>query len=155
MFQDLPSRIEGRVNERSIRSKRRRYHPKMVYEIVHMVMEQPGDPTGLLIAISFFREDYPWLYEIGLDAYRAINNNDFPTAKSAAGRFRRAVKFTLHGPYGDEFGIESKEMHMLMHEIPMIFDEIMDNCIGYMMSTVKQNQNASTIQIDLPVGQLQ
>src|SRR6266446_4417854 len=59
MFQDLPSRIEGRLDPLR-RKRRRRLHPMMVEEILH-VSKEFDDPTGLLILIGLFRDELPWL----------------------------------------------------------------------------------------------
>jgi hypothetical protein len=29
-----------------------------------------NDPIGVLVAFSFFRDEIPWLYELGLEVYR-------------------------------------------------------------------------------------
>lgn len=74
MYQDLPSRIEDRVGETpSKRRRSRRFHPMMMEEFLHM----PGpesEPVGILIFASLIRDDAPWLYEIAIEAYRAISS---------------------------------------------------------------------------------
>ena len=51
----------------------------MFREIAHIIgAETPNDPIGLLVAISMVRDDMPWLYELGMEAYRL--------AKAGSGR---------------------------------------------------------------------
>src|SRR5437868_15488724 len=73
MFQDLPSRIEGQIDPLRHR-RRRRLHPMMVEELMHMT--KPDDPIGLLATLGLFREDMPWLYELGIAVYRAIQRGN-------------------------------------------------------------------------------
>ena len=87
MFQDLPSRIEGQLDPMRHR-KRRRFHPMMIDEVMHMT--KPDDPIGLLTIISLFRDETPWLYEAGLEVYRAIqrgNSAQIRKAERALSRF--------------------------------------------------------------------
>jgi hypothetical protein len=127
MFQDLPSRIEGKLTEGGEpprRSRRfRRFHPMMIDEMVHRVGRGPADPIGILLLASLFREDFPWLYELGMEAYRAARAGKLREVESATTRFQRAAEVTMHGPLMEEFG--SKETHIMLMEIPRMLDHIM------------------------------
>ena len=71
MFQDLPSRID--VAAERVRGPRgmRRLHPGMIDELVHMIGRGDSGPgVAALIVASFFRDDLPWLYEMGVEVYR-------------------------------------------------------------------------------------
>src|SRR5437660_4764227 len=72
MFQDLPSRIEGQLDP--MRHRKRRIHPMMVDEILHM--SKADEPIGLLVIVSLLRDDMPWLYELGLEVFRAIQRGN-------------------------------------------------------------------------------
>ncbi len=57
---ELPDRIRSR----------RRVHPMMIEDMMHMshMMDKQGDgDLGWLMFISTFREQCPWLYEVGMD----------------------------------------------------------------------------------------
>lgn len=54
----------------SARRRRMRFHPLMFDEMMHTFGAKPGDSIGLLVVASMFREDMPWLYELGMEAYR-------------------------------------------------------------------------------------
>ena len=51
-----------------------RFHPGMLRELEHLIGDGSGNPIGLLMLASPFRDDAPWLYELALDAYRAISS---------------------------------------------------------------------------------
>ncbi len=61
-------------NPMSGRRRRMRFDPMMFEEMMHMGGGKPGDPFRLLFLASMFREDMPWLYELGMEAYRAAKS---------------------------------------------------------------------------------
>jgi hypothetical protein len=91
----------------------RKMHPGMLMEMTHSIGEGPDDPIQLLIHASFFREDIPWLYELALEAYRAIRGGDTAAAIPAYNRYRDAVKSLRRGPFLEMFGRDNKMMHMM------------------------------------------
>ncbi len=129
MVRELPMRLEGRMMEGKERyrpRKLRRFHPMMIDEMTHMISRDRDDPIGILIISSLVREDFPWLYEIGAEAYRASKNGKNEEAQETLRMLRDAAKFTVKGPFMEELGISSKEMHMMMKEFPMIIDHYID-----------------------------
>lgn len=128
MVRDLPARIEQRVVDRPERDKPRRFrrfHPMMFDEMTHMISRRPNDPIGILILASLVRDDFPWLYEIGIEAYRTAKSGSIDDIQEAMRIFRDAAEFTMHGPFVEEMGIFPKEAHMMLRELPMIIDHYM------------------------------
>ena len=111
MFQDLPSRIEGRLDPIRHR-KRRHFHPMMVEEILHAY--KPDDPIGLLMVLGLLRDDMPWLYEIGVEVYRAIQRGNPSQIQKTAKSFQMALDLASHGPFAREF--HDKETYFLLRE---------------------------------------
>jgi hypothetical protein len=107
MFRDLPSRIDSQLTEAvgaSRHERPRRMHPGMVEDVLH----RSGGPLGLLVAVSFVRDDLPWLYELGLDLYRKLESGGHPPAiRRAAARFETALDLARTGPF-----IEREETYM-------------------------------------------
>jgi hypothetical protein len=72
MFQDLPSRLDGVLEDpRRERARFRRFHPEMLDEM--MMLTSRGEPSpalAALIIMSLVRDDFPWLFEIAAEAYR-------------------------------------------------------------------------------------
>jgi hypothetical protein len=126
---ELPSRIEERLSERIEpvrRGKFRRFHPMMIDEMVLMVSMKSNDPIGILIIASLLREDIPWLYEIGVEAYKTAKSGNSKKAVDALVAFRRAFDFTMNGPMMEEFMMSSKETHMMVRELPRILDHLIE-----------------------------
>jgi TIR domain len=116
--------LDSRMREQSdegIRSSRRRgprFHPFMLQEIAHLLGEGPDDPIMLLIIASLVREEIPWLYELGLEAYRSSEQGNKEKCEYHRRKFIKAVNMTLRGPFPpDEFGIDARMIHMLLREI--------------------------------------
>lgn len=100
----------------SRRKMRRRFHPQMLHEITHRISRGPDDPVQILIVSSFFKDELPWLYELGLEAYRALTNRSRIGAKGALSRYRDALQMAKSGRFMDMFGIDSKMTQMMLME---------------------------------------
>lgn len=98
------------------RNYRRRIHPGMLMELSHQIGSGPGDPIQLLVFASMFRDDFPWLYELALDAYRASRDGNVPASREAMSRFNEAVRMMRRGPMLEMAGADSKAMHMMLME---------------------------------------
>ncbi len=101
-----------------------RMHPMMMHELAHMLGEKPDDPTtAILVFSSLVREELPWLYELGMEAYRAAKAGDHEEARNAVHRFRRAAEFMEHGPFAEEFGVDPRALHMMVRELDHLLSE--------------------------------
>ena len=118
--------IDRTDRPRSRRSSLRRLHPMMISELAHSMSKRSGDPVGILIIAGLVREDFPWLYEIGLEAYHAAKGRNFERAQEALKVFRDAAEATLHGPFLEEMGFEGKEDIRMMHDIPIMINRYME-----------------------------
>ena len=130
MFQDLPSRVEGRIVDTMDplrRRKSRRFHPMMFEDMLHFSSKME-EPLGILIAISLFRDELPWLYEIGLDFYRTIKSGNPNEIEKASILFHRAIDFVSNGPMGEMF-MDSKESFMMLRELQRMLERYSQNYI--------------------------
>lgn len=97
---------------------RRRIHPFMQYEIPHILGEKPGDPVSILIVASMLRDDLPWLYELGVEAYRAAVSGDSEQARVSLRRFQRGAEMMVRGPFPvEELGVDPRTLHMVAREL--------------------------------------
>lgn len=117
----LPSRVAERLadsDESILRRRRsRHFHPMMIEEMMHMAGE-PGDPVGILMAASVFRDDAPWLYELAMEVYRAVKSGDPAAIETEMARLQRFSEFTMRGPFIEELGLGGKESYMFLREFP-------------------------------------
>jgi hypothetical protein len=143
MFQDLPSRIEKRVSEPSRNRRLRRFHPMILEEMSGMIGASSDDPIGLLILASLFRDDMPWLYELGMEAYRTAKTGDVKTIDESFVRFQRALEFTMHGPFIREFDFD-KEYHMIFRRLlPDLLDRLRDGRFRPSMRAITEPRDAT------------
>jgi hypothetical protein len=96
MFQDLPSRIEGRGEPGP--SLRKRHLPaKVVFELAHGHGRDMPAGVRLLIAASQFKDEIPWLYEMTLEAYQYMTSGDLAAGDSLQ-RLDQAFRATFKDP---------------------------------------------------------
>lgn len=107
------------------RSRRsRRLHPMMFREFHHMLGDRPDDPIIILLMSSMFRDDLPWLYELGADAYRAVRSRH-PDAATSLHRFRRAIKNLMRGgPFLEESDMDPMMVDVALHELERFYERI-------------------------------
>lgn len=129
MFRDLPSHLESQLADEGRARRRprfRRFHPMMIEEMMHMGGRKRPDPAlGMLMIASFFRDDAPWLYELGLEAYRAVKSGSPRKGRDAIRTFKHVAEFTAQGPLMEELGMASKDMHMMLMEMPRMIEHFM------------------------------
>ncbi|MDR1760454.1 MAG: toll/interleukin-1 receptor domain-containing protein [Fibrobacter sp.] len=119
MFQDLPSRIDKRLDHETPDMRRkRRFHPKMMDELLHISMKM-GDQQyiSFLMMISLIKEDLPWLYEIGMETYRALKSAKTKSEKQkAVSQYHQALDLIGH-PFFVEMYARSEESYLIMKEM--------------------------------------
>ena len=70
-IENLLMRIENRYDP-DFRRKRRKFHPIMFEEMMHFEMIAEDSNFGFLMMLSILKDDFPWLYEIGIETYREL-----------------------------------------------------------------------------------
>ena len=97
------------------RRRRNRIHPMMFDEMFHAMELRPDDPVRFLLIASVFRDDLPWIYELGVEAYRASLAGKSEKSREAQHRFAMACRALRRGPFMEMTG--DKETHMQMREL--------------------------------------
>jgi hypothetical protein len=126
MFKDLPSRVEGKLTDAidPIRRRRfRRFNPMMFDDLMRM-SETSRDPIGILLITSLFREDFPWIYELGNEVYKAIKSGDRAEIERTILTLRRTAEMLMHGPMMEEFGMGGKESFMAFDMLMMTLERL-------------------------------
>lgn len=118
MFRDLPEKLQGQIYENlgPRMRKRRRMHPMMFMDMMHHSAGEMGDPAlAFLLVISNFKDEAPWLYEVGLDVYHAMQRNDRVKVSKAIDRLERVLSTIRRGPLSKM--IDSPEVDMAVHDL--------------------------------------
>ncbi len=116
----LDSRLREVADDgpRGMRPRWRRMHPMMLHELSHMLGSKRGDPIALLVLASMFRDEMPWMYELGVEAYRVARSGTPEEALLARKRLQRAAELMRRGPFPpEEMGMDPRMVHMLVREL--------------------------------------
>jgi hypothetical protein len=128
----LPTRVAERLAESGNPFRKRpfrRFHPMMFDEMLHMGND-PSDPVGILMAASLIRDDLPWLYELAMEVYRAAKSGDPMKIEQEMSRLHHFSNFMMRGPFMEEFGIGSKDTHMICMEFPRMLERMLQRSLG-------------------------
>lgn len=122
IVQDLPSKLEGRIAdvvEFPRRRKLRKFHPEIVEDILSMSKEL-SYPVGILMIFSLFRDEQPWLYELGKEFYDTLRKGDVKKVRTAGRELVKLLHFATHHPMFDMFG--SKDEYFMLMELPRVIE---------------------------------
>jgi hypothetical protein len=127
MFRDLPERLHGQLAESlgSVGRRRRKVHPGILMEFLHEGSEFADPAFAWLMTISLFRDDAPWLYELGLDVHKALKQGDPRRISTAIHRFEHSMEMVRHSRIG-HFLIDSRDIDVAVHELGPIAHHVME-----------------------------
>lgn len=133
MVRELPERVDDRVRSATRRGgiKRvRRLHPMMFEELLfHPVFRKGrgGPAAAWLLSISLMRDDFPWLYELGLDLYHALRKGSMKEISEARRNFLAIIEATMHGPFLREmYRPDDEEVFFMIQHLPQMMERFLD-----------------------------
>lgn len=113
-------------SESEIRKINFRIDPMILEEtfLSNKYVESEFIDYNLLITLSYFKEDFPWIYDSGKDLIDALNSNKGERTKyMEINKFKRIIEFTAEHPfirYSDS--ISRKNISLLFHYIDRYID---------------------------------
>jgi hypothetical protein len=117
MFQDLPARIE-RSGPTDGKRRKRRFHPGMFEELMHF---SKNPKIAVQIALSFYREKLPWIYDEGVVLLNKIENTkSAPVAQKAFHDLEELLMANTRIPIIEEFFMDEKDDFLLLVEMPRL-----------------------------------
>jgi hypothetical protein len=102
---DVPERVAGQLGtDPQLRrmKRRRRLHPRVLDELLHHPMwgeSRYASGVPVLIAFSMFQDDFPWLYELGVHLYQAIQRGNLIAIERARRTLISTLEMMTHGPF--------------------------------------------------------
>jgi len=93
--------------------------PMMVMDMTRHIGDGPHDPINLLVIGSLLRDDMPWVYELALEAYRAIKSGKIDDAKKSHRKFVEVLEMLRRGPFLEAFGGDRRYIQMLLDSSPV------------------------------------
>lgn len=124
MFQDLPLRIEKRIDPDMRRRSKRRYPPLMLFELADELGRGNIDGAPLFFITSQFRDDVPRLYDLSVEINRQLNVGD-PRAIDTIMSLDRMMDMFMRHPMFREFGYRSKENFFDFDEVIYVVQKIL------------------------------
>ena len=118
-------RFSNRKEEFSSK-RRKRIHPMFVEEIIHRFSRSDKAFTGIKIGLSLFRNDYPWLYDAGLELIRVLHSKKSESEKSKEiGFFMDLLEFSIEHPMMNEMYGTNEDIYILGREMRHFFKDIL------------------------------
>lgn len=130
-IQDSLEELKKMVHEQLIRMDKnsdsdikrmsRKFHPIFLDEVMHIGMRNSKNPYGFLIALSFFKADFPWIYDTGKELLDIIKSKASKDIKmEAVNDFKEMMEFTLQHPMMREIYGNRKDYMIYMKEMPYL-----------------------------------
>lgn len=119
MFQDLPARIERNFDSIPKDRRRKKFHPMMFEEMMHITS---NSGIGVMMCLSLFRESsMPWIYDLGMDVTKFIKSTASPLEKERKVKeFEELLEISIQHPMMRDFAVESKEEYIMFRELPRV-----------------------------------
>ena len=128
-IESLKQTMEQLIVRTSITYERRRstrkYNSIFFEEIIHRTSEKSS--YGFLMLLSLFREDFPWIYDMGKEMLDILKSERDRDQKMLAIReFKDMIEFTCGHPAVREVFGSNKESMLLMKDLPYYLIKYMD-----------------------------
>ena len=108
----------------------RKFSPMLIEEMLHVGMREGNNPYGALVALSFFKADFPWIYDAGKELVDVIKSNSSRQTKhEALEAYKEMLEFTLRHPMMREIYGGRKDYMIFMKEIPYQLARYMEHMI--------------------------
>lgn len=128
MVRELPERVDDRFRSASRRGTGRgfrRFHPKMLEEFLFFAptsRNRNARAAALLVVLAFVKDDAPWLYEVGMEIYRAMLTDDRSAVAAAHKQFQVTMEMMMSGPWSRDLLKEDEDSYMLSRYLPEIIE---------------------------------
>lgn len=108
----------------------RKFSPMFIEELIHMSPKMGSNHFGLLIALSFFQKDFPWIYDAGKELINILKSRVGKEKKEEAiQEFKYLLEFTLDHPMMREIYSVRKDNRIYMKEFPFMIMNYLEKMI--------------------------
>ena len=99
--------------------KRRRFHPEMIEDMLHSTSGLGDKYIGFQVVMSLFKDDFPWLYDAGMDVVQTLRSGKSGSSKEQAiTEFMQLIEYSVEHPAMREMIKPDKEQYMMLRELP-------------------------------------
>ena len=109
----------------------RKFHPAMLEDLLHLSRnEKRGQMYGFLMMLSLYKDDFPWVYDMGKNVLSVLKSKASIDKKhNAIQEFDEMLEFTAHMPIMYELYGNKKEFIMFMREMPHILIKYLEKVV--------------------------
>ena len=135
MFEDLPSRVEGKIKPTLVAYPRgnRLLVKDNFEEYVHYATDA-GGTVGFLMALVVVKNEFPWLYRIGMEAYEAIKFGNTERFDRLFKSFHQLVGFTLDLSRSRTIFKFRNNNYRVLEELPGLLESILHEKLSNLSS---------------------
>ena len=118
---DLLLRNDNFIDYSSGRNSRK-FHPMLMEEMLHSSHGKSRNHFGLLIVLSMYKDDFPWIYELGRELIGILKSKSSQESKHDAIReFNEMIEFTSSHPIMREMnGMRKENSSRFLKELPYL-----------------------------------
>ncbi|MGX9772560.1 hypothetical protein ACWYXN_03520 [Janthinobacterium aestuarii] len=111
--------------------KNRRFHPMLFEELLNNNHSFLDKFTGFQIAISLLKEDFPWLYDSGMETVKNLRMSTLSRDKRerAIEKFSQLVSFTFENSMMRDVYFPDKDVWMMGRELPYFLRTLIEKDI--------------------------
>jgi len=155
MVRELPERVDDRVRSATRRGglkRSRRLHPMMFEELLFhpAFREGRGEPAAAwLLFISVMRDDFPWLYELGLELYHALRSADAKNIAEARHNLLAILEVTTHGPlFHEMYRPDDEELFFMVKHLPQMVERFLERASVKLRARSSNTKSAENSKSD-------
>ncbi len=132
MFSDLPSRLENRVDP-EYKRRNMRFNPILMNDLFQMFRGvDPQSRIPILMVLSIYKNEFPWIYEIGSETLKILKSKEPREQKEIAVRdFLEIFELTFKNPMIRDT-MSSNESNMMFRETQHFLEKYFNR---YMLGT--------------------
>jgi len=108
----------------------RKMHPMFIEEIMHITMKNGKSYYGILIALSFFKNEFPWIYDLGRELVDTLKSKVTKDKKiEAVSEFKEMLELSLGHPMMRDLYGTRKDSLIYNKELPYVLNRCLDRLI--------------------------
>ena len=99
----------------------------MIEELMLASPKRVKKHMAFQMVLSLFKDDFPWLYDAGMDVIKTLKTSKGVESKDkAVNEFMELVDFSFEHPVMREMTIIDKEQYMMLRELPYMLRHSID-----------------------------
>ena len=104
----------------------RKYKSIFMEELMHSVLPSCQKQYGFLIVLSIFRDDFPWIYNIGKELIDILQSKaEMEVKRESMDDFRRILEFTCENPMMRDVYFRGKDSMMILKDMQYLLFNIL------------------------------